>query len=349
MLQVTSELVDGAVTRGILTREQADELWRYFSESKPLIPQSGPAFTFTNVLYYLGAMLAIGAMSLFMTMGWQAFGGWGMFTIASLYAAAALWSSRLLLRRGLHTPAGILAAIAVVLVPLAIYGAQEAMGLWDTGRAYRDYHQWIDARWAVMELATLAAGALVLFWYRLPFAVMPIAVTLWYMSMDFATLLAAGSDSSWMYRKKVSMVFGLAMLALALYVDLRCRRRPDFAFWLYIFGVLAFWGSLSTMDSSSQLGKLLYACLNLLLLIVGAVLDRRVFTVCGALGLFGYLGYLSYSVFKDSMTFPFVLTALGLAVVASGVWWQRHEAKIRSRFRDMLSDGLRDALQTAQR
>ena len=32
--------------------------------------------------------IAIGAMTLFMTLGWQAFGGWGMFAIATAYAAA---------------------------------------------------------------------------------------------------------------------------------------------------------------------------------------------------------------------------------------------------------------------
>src|SRR5581483_8852729 len=120
---------------------------------------------------------------------------------------------------------------------------------------YRDYQYWIDARWAVMELGTLLAGALVLFFYRLPFAVMPIAVTLWYMSMDFAPLLAGGVDPAWKYRKIVSMVFGLAMIVLALYVDVRTHRRPDYAFWLYLFGTLAFWGALSMEDSRSQLGR----------------------------------------------------------------------------------------------
>lgn len=344
MLQVSPELVDSAVHKGILTREQADRLWRFFEESRPPVSHTGPSFTFTNVLYYLGAMLAIGAMSLFMTVGWQALGGWGMFGIAVLYAGAALAASRVLLRRGLSTPAGILAALAIVLVPLAIYGAQEAMGLWSDGRAYREYHYWIDARWAVMELATLAAGVLVLFWYRLPFAVMPVAVTLWYMSMDLAPLFAGGVDDDWKYRKLVSMVFGIVMLAVALYVDARSRRRPDYAFWLYIFGTFAFWGALSMMSSDGQFGKFLYACLNVTLVMAGAVLGRRVLTACGALGLFGYLGYLSYSVFKDSILFPLALTVLGLALVAAGVWWQRHELRIRSQFRGLLPAGLRDAV-----
>ena len=346
MPNVTRELFDQAVARGIVSTGQSDELWRFFGDTAPP-PASGPGFTFTNVLYYFGGMIAIGAMTLFMTLGWQAFGGWGMFAIATAYALAALLGARLLLNKNLPTPAGILAALAVALVPLALYGLQNGLGMWPIARPYRDYQYFIDWRWAAMEIGTLAAGAIILYLYRLPFAVMPIAVTLWFMSMDFAPLLAGGMDPDWKFRKLVSMVFGIAMLCLAMYVDIRSKRRPDYGFWLYIFGTFAFWGALSLSDSSSQLGKFLYACFNAGLIFAGAVLARRVFTVCGSLGVFGYLVYLSYSVFKDSLLFPIALTALGLALVVSGIWWQRHEAGIRAHFRSFLPSGLRESLASA--
>ena len=75
-----------------------------------------------------------------------------------------------------------MAKFAIVMVPLAVYGAQEYFGCWppSIGKtlAYRDYHTHIDWRWLMMELSTLAAGALALYRYRLPFMVMPVAVTL---------------------------------------------------------------------------------------------------------------------------------------------------------------------------
>lgn len=333
-MQITRELLDRAVERAIVSREQADALWGFLKTAAPA-HTGGPGFTFTNVLYYFGGMLAIGAMTLFMTLGWQAFGGWGMFAIAAMYAGAALLGSRYLLGKNLPTPAGILGALAIALVPLALYGLENGLGMWPIDRPYRDYHYWIDWRWAIMELGTLAAGAVVLFFFRMPFAMMPIAVTLWYMSMDFAPLLAGGADVDWKFRKLVSLIFGLVMIAVALCVDVRSRRQPDYSFWLYLFGTLAFWGSLSMYDSDNQFGRFLYALLNVGLIFLGAVLARRVFTVCGGFGVFGYLGYLSYRLFKDSLMFPIALTVLGLALVAAGVWWQRHEHEIRARFRTM--------------
>ena len=206
-----------AVSSGILSSEQAHELWQFLEASAPPPAQpDNPGFSFTTVLYYLGGMLAIGAMSLFMTLGWQAFGGWGMFAIAIVYAIVALAGAHYLRGKSLFIPAGILAALAVVLVPLAIYGAQNALGSWGISRPYRDYNIFIDWRWAIMEIGTLLAGAVVLYFYRLPFIVMPLAVTLWYMSMDFAPLLAGGNDGDWKHRKLVSMIFGLFMVALAI-------------------------------------------------------------------------------------------------------------------------------------
>lgn len=347
MIRVTSESFDEAVRRGLVSREQADQLWQFFREAEPPTEASGSRFTFSNVLYYFGGILAIGAMTLFMTLGWQVLGGWGIFATATVYAVAALAGSRYLLNKGLKTPAGILAALATALVPLAVYGLQLGMGLWPIERPYRDYHYWIDWRWVVMELATLAAGASVLFFYRLPFVVMPVAITLWYMSMDFAPLLAGGDDSSWVYRKAVSMVFGVVMILVATYVDVRSRRKPDYGFWLYLFGTAAFWGALSLSDSNSQLGKFLYACLNVCMIFAGAIIARRVFTIFGGIGLFGYLGYLSYSVFKDSILFPVALTALGLAIVFGGVLWQRHEDGISRGFRSWLPAPLRETLENA--
>src|SRR5262245_61819292 len=99
---------------------------------------------------------------------------------------------------------------------------------------------------------TLAIGAILLWRYRFPFMLMPIAVTLWYMSMDFAQFLAGGERSfNWETHKIVSVYFGLGMTLLAFWVDLRSRASRDYAFWLYLFGVLTFWGGLTSMNSNS--------------------------------------------------------------------------------------------------
>ena len=347
-MQITRAVLDEATAKGLLQKEQSLALWNFLVERE----HETPSFKPSHVLYYLGGMIAIGAMTLFMTLGWERFGGLGLLLIAAGYCALAIALTEFLLgRKHLALPAGITAVLAVVLVPLAVYGAQHLLGLWpadgSTQSAYRDYHTRIDWRWLIMEFATLAAGTLALWRYRLPFLVLPVAVTLWYMSMDLTPFLFGGDAAQFFSErgKWVSTGFGLAMVLLAFWVDMRSRLSKDFAYWLYIFGVLTFWGGLSSMDSNSELGKFIYCCINLLLIAIGAALSRRVFAAFGGIGVALYLGHLSYTVFKDSMLFPVALTAIGLSVVAAGVYWQRHEATIGAWLRSFLPAPMRELVE----
>jgi len=58
--------------------------------------------------------------------------------------------------------------------------------------------------------------------------------------------------------------------------------------------------------------------------------------VFGALGVAGYLGHRSYKVFADSLLFSFVLTLLGLGLIAFGIVWQKRREQLTQRFREHL-------------
>lgn len=340
-MELKRSLLDQAADREIITIDQADQLWSFFSEQG----QQAPSFRFTHILYYFGGLIAIGAMSLFMTLSWESFGGWGLLLIALVYAAAGLWLTEFFLHRpALRIPAGITATFVVVLTPLAVFGFQAGMGWWTGDHEYRDYHRYIDWSWLFMELATLATGAIMLWRYRLPFLVMPVAVTLWYMSMDLAPFLVGEDYFSWELRKLVSLWFGLLITLLAIWVDVRNKSSNDFAFWLYIFGVAAFWSGLSLMESESEWSKLLYCLINIAMILAGAILGRRMFVVFGAFGVAGYLGHLAYEVFENSLLFPVALTFIGLAIVWLGILWQRHEQGVSDQLRRLLPAPIRDLI-----
>ena len=343
---ITQAELKAAVQDGIITTTQARELWRRWAKnpaasSTSTASTSAPpsaGFSFTNTLYYFGGMVAIGAMSLFMTLGWSAFGSWGLLLISAAYLFGCLKVADHLKARRFMVPAGILATLAIVLVPLIVWCAQHAMGLWAETRGgledFSAYHLYINWRWITLEFATLIAGIVMLWRYRLPFMVMPLAVTIWYMSMDFANFLLQETQHwDWQLMRDMSLVFGLITIGIAMAVDFRCREtddpewRQDYAFWLYMFGAIMAWSSLSFRNSGSEWGKAVYCLINVGLVFFGAAIGRRVFTVLGALGVSGYLGYLSHEVFHDSLLFPFALTLIGFAVVALGIWWQRHEGE----------------------
>lgn len=340
-MKITKNSLNDAVNQNILSEEQAEKLSAFLKDH----PGTGPSFDFTHVLYYLGGLIAIGAMTLFMNLGWESFGGVGILSISLLYAAIGLKLTHLFDHKHHFIPAGICATFVVALTPLAIYGLQQALGVWPDETAYRDYHRYIKWHWLYMELGTLVIGAVIAWKYKYPFLVMPIAVTLWYLTMDI-TAMISGGDFNWELRKLVSLYSGLLMTGLAFWVDIRTRKKADYAFWLYLFGVIAFWGGLSSQHSDSELSKFFYFCINLLMIGVGVLLVRRVFVVFGALGSCGYLGHLASSVFKDSWLFPISLTLIGLLIIYLGILWQRHEKVITSKVRSLLPTPLRELLES---
>lgn len=369
--RVTRGDLDEACRLGLLPPQAVPALWAHLQgrgvaaaggaalagAKPPARRHEAPRFGLTHLLYYFGGLLAIGAATLFITEGFQRLGSPGLLALSLLYAAGCVGAARRLDARGLEIPAGILAALAICLVPLAVWALQHVLGLWPAGGpggegGYRQYHTHIDWRWVTLELATLAAAAVALWWLRYPFLMMPVAITLWYMSMDLARLVVLPSSgpggvagsAQWAFYRDFSMWFGLAMVLLGFWIDARSRARGasgrDYAFWLYLLGMLTFWGALSARGSERELDKLLYGLLNLGFVFAGVLLQRRVFTVCGALGVAGYLGYLSHRVFKDSLLFPLALTLIGFAVIALGLWWQRHEGQAHAWLRAALPEPL---------
>jgi hypothetical protein len=350
--------LDEAIAQQILTAPQASALWRLLQGRQPAFVAPAPVvaseapprrFTGLNVAYYFGALLVVGAMGWLMTLGWEAFGGGGIFGIALCYAALFLLGARRLLSApDTRTPGGLLVTMAVCMTPLAVYGFERMTGLWphiDPGE-YRGFFPWIRGGWFAMEAATVLAGLVALRKVRFPFLVAPVAFVLWFMSMDVVPMLFHVQAWDGDIARRVSIVFGLAMIFVAFQVD--HRTEEDYAFWLYFFGMLAFWGALTSMDSGSEVKRLLYCALNLGFVIASVLLRRRVFLVFGALGVNIYLGHLAWRVFENSMIFPFVLTFLGLAIIAATVQYQRHRAAIELRIEGWVPLWVRDLLPPAR-
>ena len=155
-----------------------------------------------------------------------------------------------------------------------------------------------------------------------------VAFALWFMSMDLTPWVVGVESFTWDQRAKVSMAFGALMLAAAWLVDLRRWRGGDFAFWLHLFGLMAFWGGLTQQHSGSEFGKAVYCAVNVGLILLSLFLMRRAYAVFGAIGLTLYLGHLADEVFRDSILFPFALSAIGVLIIAAGLFFHRFGAKI---------------------
>jgi hypothetical protein len=331
-MRIVKKDLEWAASQGVIEDAQADALWGALTERGA----DRPKFDLIHVTYYFGALLVIGAMGWFMGDAWEALGGGGIFLISAGYAAAfVVIGSMLWQRGGLRVPGGLLITMAVCMTPLAVYGLQRWLGLWgfDDPGQYKDFHRWIRGGWFAMEVATIVTGLFAISFFRFPFLTAPIAFVLWFMSMDLTPILFGSADFAWEQRQLVSLWFGLAMIAGTYIID--HRTKEDFAFWGYLFGLIAFWGGMSLMKSDSELSKFFYFLINLALIWMSVFLRRRAFMVFGALGVMGYTGHLA-QIFEDSILFPFVLTVIGLAVIYLGIQLKRHGARVAQAVEDTM-------------
>jgi hypothetical protein len=150
-----------AANDGHLSTDKAEALYRYLKHQ----PGKVPNLNFTHILYYLGRLITISAMTLFMNLGWKEFGGWGVLAISMAYAVTGL----------------------------------------------------VKWQWIYLEFGTLIAGAIMAWRYHYPFVVMPIVVTLWYMSMDMEDMLSGG-NADYEFKVFVSMWFCLLTTLVAFWV-----------------------------------------------------------------------------------------------------------------------------------
>ncbi|HET8726292.1 MAG TPA: hypothetical protein VFO41_02170 [Alphaproteobacteria bacterium] len=329
-MQITERDLVRAAETGILSRSQAQSLWRFLEAEIGSGESSKPRFDAIHILWYGGALIVIGAMTLFTTEAWQAFGGRVLALIGAVYGVAAWALGHHFWRRDLRVPGGLLITVAVAMVPLTVYGLQNAMGWW-TGGTYGDFPfdgfvGWARGSFAPMEAATILAGALALARYRFGFITMPMAVAGWMLAIDLTPWILDLDEYDWEARHGVSAWFGMGMMAFAWAVDLKGRQ--DFAFWLHLFGIVAFWSGLTLLDSGGELARAAYCLINMGLIGLSLFLSRRVYAVFGALGVALYLGHLAGEVFGDSLLFPFALSLVGLAVIVGGVILYRRRARL---------------------
>lgn len=334
-----------AVSAGVLQPGQDQALLAFLRQQ----PESRASFKLAHVAFYLGALLIMGAMGWLLTEAWMRIGDGALLAIALLYIGGITLFALSLQRRNQPVAAGVLAAVAVSIVPLAVFAIERLAGWWPLDDAQGDYHQYytyVQGGWLAMEAATVLAGLLMLRLIPFPFIVMPIAVALWFMSMDLSEWFH-GDLFSWEQRRTVSLWFGLGLLLVFLVIDGRTRR--DYAFWGYLAGLAAFWGGLTLMDSGSEWGKALYCLINLGLMGLAVLLRRPVFMVFGAMGVAAYLGYLSYEVFADSLLFPVILTLIGLGVIGLGVLYQKRREALSEQLRAQLPERLLQLLPALRR
>ena len=332
---IRDDELQAAVEAGIIGADTRDRLVAFVNAQARTAPDAAPRpkFDVSHVLWYAGALIIITAMGLFSTAAFAALGGFALTATALAYALGfVLLGQRLWRSPDLRVPGGLCVAVAVSLAPLAIYGVQDALNMWSFSKpgSYKDFFPYINGSWIYMELGAIVAAGIALRFFPFPFILLIAAVALWFMSMDIVRWFGSDALGDWELRRRVSLAFGLFMIAIAWALDLLRARQGDFGFWLHLFGAITLWSALAFSESSTEFGKGMFCLISIAFITFGLFLNRRIYAVLGTIGIAGYLGYLAADVFKDILAFTFALSALGLAIIFLGIACQRRQRQINA-------------------
>jgi len=343
----TARLIDVALDRGIIDAAQRDELAALSAELDAARDQSRDAaddgtpspearrgFNAITVAYSLGALLVLFALAWFLVERWRVLGPFGVLVVALLYAAAFAVVGSQLRRRGFDVAGGLAIVLAVTMTPVWAWAVLRLTGAMPDPARSTDplsrYDPYVASRLIVLDLATIGVALAALRRVRFSVLAAPIAVALVALLLHLGQALG-DPRLSWYIGPYYECVVACAMIALAYAVERRQPPDEDYAFWVYLAGLVMLF--VAYFGVWSYIGRWRHALPLVAVALVTAslYLRRRTLLVAGGIAAFGYLGYLAFDVFRRVVALPIALATLGLLVIASTVWMQRRFPRLVAR------------------
>ncbi|MCP4326971.1 MAG: DUF2157 domain-containing protein [Alphaproteobacteria bacterium] len=347
-MKITRADLDQAARDGIIATEQVTPLWEALSRHRAA-DAAESRFDVPNVAYYLGAVLVIVAMFLFMTLAWREYGGGSLLVLALVYGVCfTAAGGRFWRRDDTRVAGGLLLTLAVFMVPLAILGVQFMAGLWPEG--LRQSAPGPTLNRLVIEAATLASGLAMARFVRFSFLAVPIVAAAWLISVDLVGYILGPDGDTGTIQQSVAVVFGLATLAVSWILD--HRTREDFSFWGYLGGLLSFWVGFAGLTlfngDAGDVVQFLFALVGVASIGLSVLFARPIFVIFGSLAVLAWLFHVAYGLFEDSLMFPVVLSLIGIAVLWLGVRYHRSRARIEAWLTARIPDSWRRLIPPAR-
>lgn len=300
-MRITQAQLEKAVKLNILSQEQLLKISEYCKKDS----KNASYNRLINLLYFFGGCIAIGAMFFFLEATLPLFNHWQFVSIIFLYMLAGLAIAHIFYKLEMDTPASLVFIFVILITPIAVYSLFSTLGYWELPQKYNNNYYMLKSYHShELELATLIMAGVLFYFYRYPFILMPICLVLFIFTIDNG------------YSEKL---YGALMMSLGITIDIYHKKKIDFAFWLYFFGVGAFWLSIYSEHFSNEYIWFGFLLMNIIFILGGVVFSRTLFLIYGTIGFVGYVTHLGFDVFAKSVGFPFILSLIGLGLIIIGV------------------------------
>ena len=303
---------------GLISQEQLDSILSAEDlKAEPATKEKKPGLNLITVVYYFGGFLALLSFTLFIGMSWMDLSDWARFGIVLgtmlVTGGIGAW---LKFAQNYPTAGGLLIFVSTAIVPVAIYTINILLGIWPDDASF------YELRFAIllMSLASLIASGVSLYLTRFSLIALLVAAAAHITLLDIAQFIGGEAFAA----GEANAVITGSLLVLGTW--LKSWQEKPYAFWIQLYGVIAFQISFSVLFAESE--SLLFGLLFLLvyLIFIGASLWLRqvIFLVFGAIGFYTYIFRLVFDVFEGKAYFPLVLGLIGLSIIVLAVLYQKY-------------------------
>ena len=318
-LPLNQDKLQKAVEKGIISQDQAIQLWQYLDSEKHYTSQFLPS----SLLYYLGGILALSSMAIFVDNKWELLLGWPLFFICCSLFLASLLLINFLIKKKSMVPASVMITFTLAVTPIIIYDLQFILNLLPPTHINYANTYLANIYWLPCEFVTLATSVYMFYRYKIGFILFLIAGICWYLGMDIYQLLLHINNFDFNNRAWFSLIWGIAGLIISIRLDYNADYKlARKLFWIDLFTASIFWLSLNLIEwgYSSRI-IIFHIAINLLMLVCAITLQRRVFAILGTAGIVWQINNFNLS----TTSFSIILAISGIIIIMLGIKWSTIE------------------------
>lgn len=311
----------------IISKDQRLAMLDLFKNSS----MSHKSLNLSNSLFYVGGLLSIFAMTIFMKLAFDYISAYGTAILSIIYFFGGLKYSEHLKSESNLTPAGILATFSLVNFPLFIFSILYIIypDVAIFSNDYRLFFEKINSWFIIIELSTISMGLYLIYRLKYSFLMMPISFCFWFISIDIIDILFDTEIS--LHIRNSAILIGSLMTTIGIYIDSKNKSFNDYSIWLYIFGFIPAWVAIMVFSPGDLIQFAIFS-INMFFIFFGSLIKRKVFVVCGSIGSYMYITDLVFSIFKD---YWFILSVFlvisGFILIKFGLYLSKNENLIMNK------------------
>ena len=303
-----------------------------------------------KVLYYIGGLIMLGAMTSLMSNTIQHSTYTIILLLGTLYAVIFLGAGEFLWRKNEKLPSGILYFLFIAAVGFIVTDIEKMTGFFPH---FADMDKipnyWDLCRFPLIVLSVLTITANTVLQKFRPASLLAVP-TIFCTYTIFMTIV----DFIYGYENITSkifftsnMIYG-AGLSIVGFIKDRLTK-TDYSMWMYLVGSVGFFIFAMFLLDALNIGiwqdQLICFILSLIYMFIGLMIQRKPFSITGILGVIEYIMYLEIDNIKNNTTLlTSVVLITGLIILYAGVIYSKNVDKLRSFIESKLPEKVRNYL-----